>query len=136
PLLEELLLRGMSLGIASNRQQPAHPLKATGLEKYFSAVVGMGHVPLGKPAPDMILKCMADLGSDSSSTLFVGDTLDDIRAARDAGVHSLGLTTGNAVREHLLAEGAWRVIDSLEEFLPLLEDVQEEPLLREKEPRP
>lgn len=132
PLLDELTLRGIALGIASNRQQPAHPLKATGLEKYFSAVVGMGDVPLGKPAPDMILKCMADLGCDSSSTLFVGDTLDDIRAAREAGVRSVGLTTGNALRRDLLAEGAWRVIDSLEEFIPLLDGGQEEPLLPEE----
>ena len=121
PLLDALVLRGIALGIASNRQQPVPPLKATGLEKYFSAVVGMGDVPLGKPAPDMILKCMADLGCDSESTLFVGDTLDDIIAARDARVRSVGLTTGNAARHDLLAEGAWRVIDSLEEFLPLLD---------------
>ncbi len=134
PLLDALRLRGIVLGVASNRQQPVHPLKATGLEKYFSAVVGMGDVPLGKPAPDMILKCMADLGCDSSSTLYVGDTLDDIRAARDAGVRALGLTTGNALREHLLAEGAWRVIDSLEEFLPLLDGGQEEPLPEARAP--
>ncbi len=125
PLLDELALRGIVLGIASNRQQPAHPLKATGLGKYFRAVVGMGDVPLGKPAPDMILKCMADLGCDSLSTLFVGDTLDDVRAARDAGVRSVGLTTGNAAREDLLAAGAWRVIDSLEELLPLLDGEEE-----------
>ena len=125
PLLEALALRGTALGIASNRQQPAHPLKATGLEKYFSTVVGMGDVPLGKPAPDMILKCMADLACDRSSTLFVGDTLDDIIAARDAGVRSVGLTTGNARREDLLAAGAWRVIDSLEELLPLLDEEEE-----------
>lgn len=88
----------MALGIASNRQSPANPLKATGLSGYFRSVVGMGDVENAKPAPDMILKGMAELRAGRDDTLFVGDTADDMAAAAAAGVRSVGLTTGNFPR--------------------------------------
>ena len=73
-VLETLAARGVSLGIASNRQRPGGPLKAVGLESYFSSVVGMDDVEKGKPAPDMLLKGMTDLGGTPATTLYVGDT--------------------------------------------------------------
>ena len=118
-VLETLAARGVSLGIASNRQRPGGPLKAVGLESYFSSVVGMDDVEKGKPAPDMLLKGMADLGGTPATTLYVGDTADDMTAAKDAGIRSVGLTTGNFTPEVLHAAGAWKVFDAVEEILPL-----------------
>ena len=118
-VLEALSLRGVSLGIASNRQRPGHPLKAVGLDGYFRSVVGMDDVERGKPSPDMILKGMADLGGTPETTLYVGDTADDMTAAKDAGIRCVGLTTGNFTTEALHSAGAWRVFDAVEELLPL-----------------
>jgi HAD superfamily hydrolase (TIGR01509 family) len=118
-VLEELSSRGVSLGVASNRQRPGHPLKAVGLAGYFRSVVGMDDVPNGKPAPDMLLKSMADLGGTLENTLYVGDTADDMAAAKDAGIRSVGLTTGNYPPEALHAAGAWKVFDAIEKILPL-----------------
>ncbi len=118
-VLESLAARGVLLGIASNRQRPGGPLKAVGLESYFGSVVGMDDVEKGKPAPDMLLKGMNDLGGTSATTLYVGDTADDMIAAKDAGIRSVGLTTGNFTPEALRAAGAWKVYDALEEILRL-----------------
>lgn len=119
PVLEALTEKGVALGIASNRQSPVNPLKATGLSGYFRSVVGMGDVENAKPAPDMILKGMSELGFGKDDTLFVGDTADDMTAASLAGVRSVGLTTGNFSPELLFGAGAWKVLDSIGEILPL-----------------
>jgi len=118
-VLEALTEKGVALGIASNRQSPVNPLKATGLSGYFRSVVGMGDVENAKPAPDMILKGMAELGFGKDDTLFVGDTADDMTAAAAAGILSVGLTTGNFPPEGLVGAGAWKVMDAIEELLPL-----------------
>jgi len=121
-VLEALLEKGVILGIASNRHSPAHPLKATGLERYFRSVVGMADVVNAKPAPDMILRGMESLGCGSDETLYVGDTADDMTAARAAGVKAVGLTTGNFTPESLTEAGAWVVMEAIEDILPLWEE--------------
>lgn len=118
-VLDSLSAQGVALGIASNRQSPAHPLKFTGLAGYFQSVVGMGDVENAKPAPDMILKGMADLGWGTKDTLFVGDTGDDMAAARGAGVRAVGLTTGNSTPNGLREAGAWKVMNAIEDILLL-----------------
>ena len=118
-VLETLTAQGVFLGIASNRQRPGNPLKAVGLESYFRSVVGMDDVEKGKPAPDMLLKGMTNLGGTPATTLYVGDTVDDMIAAKDAGIRSVGLTTGNFMPEALHAAGAWKVFDAVEKILPL-----------------
>lgn len=120
-VLETLKGNGVALGIASNRQRPEGPLKAVGLESYFGSIVGMDDVEKGKPAPDMILKGMTDLGGMPATTLYVGDTDDDMIAAKEAGIRSIGLTTGNFTPEALHAAGAWRVYDAVEGILPVFE---------------
>ncbi len=118
-LLDELTRRGVGLGVASNRQDPRPVLKATGLDGYFRAVVGTEDVEHPKPAPDMILKGLRDLGGTTDSTLFVGDTLDDMVSAKAASVRAVGLTTGNFAPDELKRAGAWRVVDDIGDILPL-----------------
>ena len=120
-VLEELSTRGVRLGIASNRQKPAPPLQVLKLDGYFDSVVGMDDVERGNPAPDMILKGMSDLGGRPDTTLFVGDTADDMAAGRSAGIRPVGLTTGFFTPEVLYSAGAWRVFDSVEDVLSLFE---------------
>jgi len=94
-------------------------MKATGLYDYFGSAVGMGDVENAKPAPDMILKSMEELGFSPGESAYVGDTEDDMAAARAAGVKGIGMTSGNSPAEKLLGAGAWRVADSIEEIIEL-----------------
>ena len=113
--------RNVALGVASNRYSPVNPMKATGLFNYFGSAVGMGDVENAKPAPDMILKSMNDLGFGPEDSLYVGDTADDMAAARAAGIKGLGMTTSSSSREKLLDAGAWKVADAIEELIHLWE---------------
>ena len=111
--------KNVALGVASNRLSPVRPMKATGLYDYFGSAVGMGDVENAKPAPDMILKSMEELGFSPGESAYVGDTEDDMAAARAAGVKGIGMTSGNSPAEKLLGAGAWRVADSIEEIIEL-----------------
>lgn len=111
--------KNVALGVASNRLSPVRPMKATGLYDYFGSALGMGDVENAKPAPDMILKSMEELGFSPGESAYVGDTEDDMAAARAAGVKGIGMTSGNSPAEKLLGAGAWRVADSIEEIIEL-----------------
>lgn len=62
-----------------------------------------------KPAPDMILACMAETGVGRADTIMIGDTSYDMEMARAAGVRSLGVAWGYHPPEELTAAGAERV---------------------------
>lgn len=120
-VLDALKEKGVALGVASNRLSPNRPIEAMGMRGYFSSALGMGDVEKGKPAPDMIVKALEELGFSKEEALYVGDTEGDMEAAAAAGVRSMGLTTGNCTPEVLFAAGAWKVGGSLKELLPLWE---------------
>lgn len=52
----------------------------------------------------------------SERVLLIGDTPSDILAARSIGATAIGVTTGHGTREALVAAGADRVVDSLEDI--------------------
>jgi len=73
---------------------------------------------VAKPSPEPVLLALRRLGV--TSAWMVGDTVDDIRSARDAGVVPLGVISPaddpEASREALLRAGAARVVTRLEEI--------------------
>jgi phosphoglycolate phosphatase-like HAD superfamily hydrolase len=68
----------------------------------------------------MILKAMELLGGTPDDTVYVGDAVGDIQAARAAGVRAVAMTTGGGSKELLASLGAWRTADKLSEILEML----------------
>lgn len=80
----------------------------------LDAVVTTDDVPAGRPAPYMIHRAMEWTGvTDVRRTLAAGDTVVDLRAARNAGVVSVGVLTGQTPRELLEAEPHDHVLESV-----------------------
>jgi beta-phosphoglucomutase-like phosphatase (HAD superfamily) len=73
-------------------------------------------VTQAKPAPDLLLHTAERLGVSSRRCWYVGDATWDMRAARAAAMVSIGVPTGAASKETLLAAGARSVVTSLEEL--------------------
>lgn len=96
-------------------------LDAAGIAGAVSALVTMEDAP-SKPDPAPVRLAMERLGV--SRAWMVGDTPDDVRAARAAGVLPLGVIPSGedaaAWRRVLLAAGAGRVLDGLDELLEVL----------------
>ncbi len=57
-----------------------------GWSQYFEATASGDEVPRVKPAPDLVRLAMERLGASAGNTVMVGDTVNDIEAARAAGI--------------------------------------------------
>lgn len=66
----------------------------------------------GKPDPQMIETAMEKAGARRSETVMIGDTVHDMRMAKAAGVHAIGVAWGYHEVTELLAAGADSIIES------------------------
>ncbi|MBI5161301.1 MAG: phosphonatase-like hydrolase [Micrococcales bacterium] len=80
----------------------------------LDAVVTTSDVPAGRPAPYLIHRAMERTGvADVRRVLAAGDTAVDLLAARNAGVHAVGVLTGALSRADLEAVPHDAILDSV-----------------------
>lgn len=119
----EALAARLPLAIVTGRprRDALRFLEAHGLLSLFRVLVCSEDAPR-KPDPAPVRRALAELGC--ARAWMVGDTVDDVRAARAAGVLPLGvvapLDEPALTTPALLAAGAGRVLASLDDLLPLL----------------
>jgi HAD superfamily hydrolase (TIGR01549 family) len=70
-----------------------------------------------KPAPDSAILACQRLGVAPARTVMIGDSIYDLRCARDAGVRAIAVTYGAAERELLLAEDPSIFFDTPDDLL-------------------
>lgn len=69
-------------------------LKVSGLEELFDFSLGSEVIPYKKPRPEPLLDVCKNLGIESNEAVMVGDSNNDIEAAHNANIVSIGLTYG------------------------------------------
>jgi phosphoglycolate phosphatase len=108
---------GAKLGVCTNKPQRASELllQALGLDRYLSAVVGGDEVERHKPHPDHLLETVARLGGQPAEAAMVGDSRNDLRAARAAGMPCILVSFGYSA-EPVASLGAEAVIDRFAEL--------------------
>ena len=120
PTLGRLRAAGLRLAVCTNK--PALPtgqlLAALDLAQHFAAVAA-GDVPARKPDPRHLTGVVEQLGASLERTVMVGDSVNDVAAARAAGVPVIAVTFGYTLVP-AVELGADAVIESFEELLPLL----------------
>lgn len=91
----------LPLAIATNsgRADAEHVFIPTQLHTYMQSVVTADDVPRLKPAPDMYLLAAQQLGVSPASCLVVEDSPAGSKAARDAGMYVLGLTSSQGAEK-------------------------------------
>ncbi len=97
--LECLSDEGYALGICTTKPHGAtcEVLEALGLEGYFSAVLGGDSLDgVRKPDPRHLLAAVERLGAARENAVMVGDTENDVAAARGAGVPVIAVAFGYA----------------------------------------
>lgn len=121
--LDALAAAGCRLGICTNKPEGAtrEILTTLDLGGRFQAVAGGDTVPgFRKPAPEHLLHVVAALGVAPDDAVMVGDSPNDINAARNAGLRSVAVTFGyTRVPPHQL--GADVVIDHFNDLVAALE---------------
>lgn len=92
----------------------AHHLRALGLEEHdLSAITTDGDVEDAKPAPDVFVAALEQVGGSADDALVIGDTGWDLQAAKAAGVPGVAVLTGGWTRDELVAHGAVEVHDDV-----------------------
>jgi phosphoglycolate phosphatase len=122
-LLDQLERQGIAWGIVTNKPQRfTLPLVAAlGLQERAAAVVSGDSTPRPKPAPDALLLACSLAGVSPGGTLYVGDDLRDIAAARAAGMGAIAAAYGYLGDGPVIADwGADQVIQAPMELLDLL----------------
>lgn len=95
-------------------------LRASGLLPFFQVVLGGDSVSRKKPAPDPVWRAAEALGVRPADCVVVGDTENDVRAAKEAGARSIGVLWGYGSRESLEAAGVDHLIEAPDALSPLV----------------
>ncbi len=119
--LELLRAEGVRLGVCTNKPQKASEelLEALDLAPYFSSIVGGDRLPQRKPDPRHLAAVLKELGADARHAVMVGDSRNDLLAARGAGLPCILVRHGYGP-EPVERLGADRVIEDLAALPPLL----------------
>jgi len=120
--LEELRQAGIKLGIVTSRVRDTtlYGLQLFGLLDFFQAIVTMEDVENHKPGPEPVLRGAELLGLPPAAVLMVGDSPNDIAAARAAGVIAVAAGWSRVPCRRLLEAGPDFWVDSMEELVDLV----------------
>lgn len=94
--LERLAAAGMALAVCTNKSEDlAIPLiEELGLTAHFAAITGGDTFPVRKPDAAHIFGTIEKAGGTRDRAVMVGDSINDILAAKNAGVPSIGVDFG------------------------------------------
>ena len=98
--LEKLKGKKLKLGIVSNsfKKQVSGILEHHKIEHLFDVVLGGDDVENGKPAPDSIFEACKRLKIKPEEAVFVGDTMNDAGASKNAGMFFIGYHTNGDLK--------------------------------------
>lgn len=82
---------------------------------YFKTIQAADTAP-SKPHPAMLLQALAATGVTPENAIFIGDTTFDMEMAQAAKLRSIGVGWGYHRTERLLAAGAHRVVQSIDQL--------------------
>lgn len=130
-LLRSLALAGHPQGVLSNacgayvravvtaNELDEAPGQRLGL---FKVALGADEVPAAKPSGEGLLLCCDQLGVEPTVSVYIGDSPSDGKAARAAGMKSIGVLWG-ACAEPALAGNFDRLVADVPELIIALRDL-------------
>ena len=111
--------REVVLASSAKPDEVEHYLDLLDVRELVDAWTDAGDVARTKPAPDLVLAALDEVGGDLA--VMVGDSTWDCRAARSAGVETLAVLTGGFSAQELFDAGALSVFASMPELLDRLD---------------
>ncbi len=122
--LEDLRRSGLRLAVCTNKVRGAtvNILDGLGMTSLFDAVVGCDDTPAPKPDPRHVLVTLDRMGVTPERAVYVGDSPNDVAAAKAAGVLCVVVSFGYT-RVPPAELGADRVIDDFADLPAALRDL-------------
>jgi len=117
--LKTLQNQGYKMAIVTNKPfQFIEPiLKALSLDNYFDYHVGADSLPKKKPEPEPLLHVCEKLGISVEDSLMIGDSKNDIIAAKNAKMDSIGVTYGYNYGEDIRVYEPNMIIDDFSQMI-------------------
>ncbi|WP_425916238.1 phosphoglycolate phosphatase [Acinetobacter sp. TSRC1-2] len=104
--------------VTNKPEQPARMIvEALGLSKYFVDVIGGDRFEERKPHPRQLLFCVDEYQLAKDQVLMLGDSSNDVEAARRAGVDCIVVSYGYNHGENIQDCQPQQVVDDLTELL-------------------
>lgn len=115
-----LAAKGLPMAIVTNKPTPfvAPLLQSLGIDSYFSLIIGGDDVAAKKPHPAPLFMVLGKFGLLPSELLFIGDSRNDIQAAKAAGTPCVGLSYGYNYGEPIASSAPDLVLDHFNDLLP------------------
>lgn len=89
-------------------------INATGIEKYFDAIVVSGELAIGKPRPEIYQHALDLLGASKDETIMVGDSFArDVQGSQAFGLRGVWISMGRPKPEGV---EPWLIVESLAEL--------------------
>lgn len=123
--LADLQERGLALGLVTNKPKRfiAPLLEALGIAEVFAVVVGGDTLADKKPHPAPLLHAARQLGVEPAAALMVGDSRNDVLAARRAGMQIVCVPYGYNHGEDIRLTEPDAVVEDLRELSGLLKSI-------------
>jgi phosphoglycolate phosphatase len=117
-LLDQLSESGVQIGVCTNKDEKSacEILTALKLMPPISDVAGADTFGVRKPDPDHVLKLLQRMKADPSLTIFVGDSIHDVKAAKGAGVVVAAVTWGYS-EDSVSGLGADHILEQFSDLL-------------------
>lgn len=119
PFLDWAQTQGKTLVCVTNKPElPARKIvEILGMSHYFADVVGGDRFEVRKPDPKPLLHCIEAFQSTKAQALMIGDSSNDVEAARRAGIDCIVVSYGYNHGEDIQLCQPQQVVDDLCELL-------------------
>jgi HAD superfamily hydrolase (TIGR01509 family) len=114
-LLRHQQAQGVTLGVFTNKRGDHARLICDhlGITPFLRGIFGAKDTPWLKPQPEFAAHVLQTLGADPKTTMLIGDSPFDVKAAHNGGFACWCVTTGTHNAEQLRAAGAEAVFPDL-----------------------
>lgn len=104
-VISYLAQKNINLGIVTSKDddEMIREFNPFNLNKYFNCIVTASSTKLHKPNPEPVLKALELLNIQTEDTIYIGDSIYDMKSAKSAGI-SFGLAKWGAVNTSDLNE--------------------------------
>lgn len=121
-LVAALTRAGVRCGVVTSKRRDSAELALAhaGLVGSIDILAALEDTERHKPDPEPLRHAAALLGATCGSCVYVGDATVDMRAARAAGMATVGVSWGAGQRGDLIAAGADEVVDTVGELAAYL----------------
>lgn len=90
------------------------------IAKYFSIIRGLTSLGADETKQEVIRGVVKDLNIDTDNTVMVGDRFFDIQAAKDSGVHSVGVLYGYGEEKEMVESGPDEIAENVDKLTEIL----------------